>query len=304
MIFGVDVSEWQGKLANTQIDWGAVSQNVQFGVYRVGNGHRYDFDLAHNREGARLCSVSGSYWYFERPGDLVGGITVPSWPEQIAMWQEGAQFQIGEIAQADIEGSLNGNDQVWLLDACNAMADYMGGTDKLFIYSNQNFATNVLTDSAWKNFPLWAAWPNGSPGKFPVPFGRFPDVLIHQYGYTNVPGIVGNVDADATSLSVDDLKQHGMKGAFKKVMADYRHNSAGAVYEITQGHKAALTGDYFYGVIMGQLNGSGVTSPLGIYSYQVDDAKLAAIPDLPFGGGTVVSAPTKFAITGEAVANG
>ena len=82
-------------------------------------------------------------------------------------------------------------------------------------------------------------------------------------------------------------------------MSDFRHDSAGNVYQIALGYKVHLSGDYFYGVLAGTLAGN--PNPGLVISYQADDAKLAAIPDLPnLGSGPVVNIPTKFTITGTA----
>lgn len=279
MIFGTDVSEWQGTKIHTQINWSMVAEAVEFGIFRVGNGHRFDFDLEHNREGASLCQVSGSYWYFEPPG-LNGA---PPGPIQIEMWKDGAQFKTGQIAQADIEGSLNGNDQTWLLDACHSMADYMGGTDRLYVYCNRNFAINVLTDPAWKRFPCWAAWPNGNPPVWPIPFGNFTSVPIHQYGETNVPGIVGLVDADATNLSVVQLMNTGKKAPPKPKdndMAYKQRASDNSIFEVAFGYKFHCTPQYFFDVLGGVPAGNP-PGPAGIVAVMIDDDTINSLPDWP-----------------------
>lgn len=61
----------------------------------------------------------------------------------------------------------------------------------------------------------------------------------------------------------------------------------GYVAEISMGHKVWVTGDYFYGVVGGQLQGSGVQSTVGIYATPAPLDKINAIPDPPGVPGSV-----------------
>lgn len=70
-------------------------------------------------------------------------------------------------------------------------------------------------------------------------------------------------------------------------MPIYRYSPEGYVAEISMGHKVWVSGDYFYGVVQGQLQGSGVPSPLGIYAQPASLEQISAIADyVPGGGGT------------------
>lgn len=294
MTYGTDVSEWQG-----EINWSQVAAATSIGVYRVGNGARYDHQLVNNRNGCQLCEVSGSYWFFARQGSVVSGGTVGSWQDQVAMWLEGAQFQNGQIAQADIEGDINASDQSWLLDACHSMADYL--QVKPFVYTNLNFAKNVLTDPAWREFPIWGAWPNGSPGVFPQPFGQFPTLIVHQYGYTNLTGINGPVDADYTPLTANELrKQYGCFPVdpigVDSNMPIYRQRSDGAIFEIFMGYKFHCDQSYYFGVLGGAAAGNPAP-PSGIVAFTADDASLNALPDWPGINPPSGTAPTKFIVS-------
>lgn len=76
-------------------------------------------------------------------------------------------------------------------------------------------------------------------------------------------------------------------------MADFRHASDGAVYQIANGYKYHLSGEYFYGVLGGQLGESGVVSEWNIYSRLVDSRWLDTVPLAPTSGGT---GPTTIAL--------
>lgn len=68
-------------------------------------------------------------------------------------------------------------------------------------------------------------------------------------------------------------------------MPIYRYSPEGFVAEIADGHKTWVTGDYFYGVVQGQLRGSGVVSGVNIYAEPAPLALIQGIPDFPAGGG-------------------
>jgi hypothetical protein len=301
MTNGIDVSEWQGALIGKTIDWPTVAKSVDFAVYRVGNGHRYDKDLSKNRDGVKLCACSGSYWYCERPGINGAG----SAATQAQMWINGAEFLPGQIAQADIEGSLDGTDQPFLLDFCHLMAEYLGGPERVLVYSNLNFARNVLTDPAWSTFSAWIAFPNGSPNKgYPVPFGHLGNVIVHQWGEAFIPGISGLVDADSSLYRVDDLINQFGKTNGNTIVKDgpmFRHSPDGTIYELWMGFKIHCSAEYFYNVLGGQIAGNGTQSATGIYSYPGNG--IESIPDLPVLGGGNSPAPTKFNITLNGEAN-
>jgi hypothetical protein len=59
----------------------------------------------------------------------------------------------------------------------------------------------------------------------------------------------------------------------------FRYTPEGFVAEIHMGYKKYISGDYFYGVVQGQLQGSGVTSPTGIYATPAPRNLIDAIPD-------------------------
>lgn len=85
-------------------------------------------------------------------------------------------------------------------------------------------------------------------------------------------------------------------------MSVFRYTPEGYVAEVSMGHKIWITGDYFYGVVQGQLHGSGVTSPVNIYAEPAPLALIQAIPDMPApgGGGQVINGIRILTVPGEA----
>lgn len=73
-------------------------------------------------------------------------------------------------------------------------------------------------------------------------------------------------------------------------MPIFRFTPEGYVAEIANGCKTWVTGDYFYGVVQGQLQGDGKLSPVNIYAEPAPLALIQAIPDWSAGG--PVSKPT------------
>lgn len=64
-------------------------------------------------------------------------------------------------------------------------------------------------------------------------------------------------------------------------MPIYRYTPEGFVAEIHDGYATWVTGDYFYGVVGGQLRGSGVQSSYNIYAEAAPLALLQTIPAPP-----------------------
>ncbi len=86
-------------------------------------------------------------------------------------------------------------------------------------------------------------------------------------------------------------------------MSYFRYTPEGYVAEIHMGYKKWISGDYFYGVIQGQLQGSGVTSPVGIYATPAPLDKIQAIPDEPTtGSGTTIRGIRITSVPGDAAA--
>lgn len=193
---GVDVSEWQGN-----IDWAKVKNSgVSFAIIRCGYGSNksnYDDDqFLNNVKGARANGIDiGIYLYSY--ADDVNDAT--SEAQHVLRLLDEANLSPSDLAYPvfyDLE-----DDSVLALSAsqkgqlatkfCNAItsAGYEVG-----IYSNLNWWSNFLTDSAFDN-SNWYRWAARYPGSNKATSSGVSGTDIWQFSDCgHVDGISGNVD--------------------------------------------------------------------------------------------------------------
>lgn len=191
MIFGPDVSDWQGS-----VDWGAVRASGRlFGFAKATEGTGYVADtLARNRAGmAQAGLVLRGLYHFARPDR--------NHPEAEAdhFLAVVGELAPGEVAVLDLESGNIGQAETgaWALRWLRAVEDFTGRTP--WLYSYAPFLAAIDT-SALTRYPLWIAGYGRNDGQVPSKAyrpstDRWAQAVLWQYTSAGaVPGIGGQAD--------------------------------------------------------------------------------------------------------------
>lgn len=177
-----------------------------------------------------------------------------------------------------------------VLDACHrAMVDVcLTDTQTPGAYGPPSYLRHLAAQPWWPaGGVLWQWGGGGAPEWW---------TTVKQAGPSSTPKIAHNLSGFGFTADENWLVTpmrgwagYGIKPPPPQPSGDddmiYRYSPEGYVAEIANGHKTWVTGDYFYGVVQGQLRGSGVVSGVGIYAEPAPLALIQGIPDWPAGGG-------------------
>lgn len=187
--FGIDVSEWQGK-----IDWEVVKNKVDFAVLRlgwIGNKNNHTIDKYFER----------NYTECKRLGIPVG-VYVYCYSNSVETIKKGAEWTLGKLKDKALDlpvyidmedGSIASKGKDVLTDMCIAFneiiekAGYWAG-----VYANKNWFVNYLNkDVLSKKYTCWLA-------QYSEAYNlEMDNIDIWQYSSSGkVDGIVGKVDCN------------------------------------------------------------------------------------------------------------
>jgi GH25 family lysozyme M1 (1,4-beta-N-acetylmuramidase) len=184
--YGFDFSRWQGT-----INWGLVAQNAAFGFYKGTGGDDglyVDSQFLNNHAGARASGIAHGIYHFGGNGDATA--------EADYFYQQCLTNLVpGEVVVLDAE-TENALDPGWCLTFLQHLESLIGF--KPLIYMNQNsMLTKDWSAVAAADYGLWLADWNGDPNAN-VTMKYWSFCAFQQYAdNATVPGVDGNVDADA-----------------------------------------------------------------------------------------------------------
>ncbi len=206
LLYGMDVSHWQGT-----INWTSVAGTGRvFAITKATDDDNYiDPYLTPNFTGGRAAGVLMGGYHFARP---------TATPSISASALAQARYFIKTLHPLmstartfwpvlDLEdGYTLGKSalSLWTRTFCNEVRRLT--SSKSIIYMNRNYAQSYM-ESDLTEHALWIAVPNTTPGDTTFNLGPWQDWAIQQYSWTGrVAGITGDVDLDAFAGDLADLQ--------------------------------------------------------------------------------------------------
>jgi GH25 family lysozyme M1 (1,4-beta-N-acetylmuramidase) len=195
-IIGLDVSHYQGI-----IDWEKVKQSKQFAIIKCTEGKsNLDSFFVQNKENARKAGLLCGYYHFSDGGDYKD--------EADNFLSSVGNLEAGEFVCLDYE-IMHGNDVEWCKNWLSYVEEKLGF--KPMIYCP---AGNGLDWSPVASYGLWISRYGLNKGdmelNYPPNIGKWQFYAIWQFTSTGqVDGINGNVDLDAFSGTLEQLKEYG-----------------------------------------------------------------------------------------------
>jgi GH25 family lysozyme M1 (1,4-beta-N-acetylmuramidase) len=212
---GIDVSHWDGT-----IDWSQVEANgVKFAYLKASEGTTFvDNKFAENVIGAEANAIAVGAYHYAKP-------TLPYKPsdaqKQAVFFAHTMQSNLanyGDLMPAlDLEenGGLSPNQLgQWVRVFANTVE--LLTHRQVMIYVSEDFLQkNGNLNNRASDLPLWVSyWNHHYAGKNPPDTTGWNQWTAWQYSSKGtVPGIIGNVDLDVSSTSLDALRGNFGTGA-------------------------------------------------------------------------------------------
>lgn len=205
MLYGVDVSEFQG-----QIDWDMLNSVSNFVVIREGFGtDRKDLEFDRNLSEARRVQASAGplgigIYHFAYPTYNTGAAEANFFADNLGT------LQGGEILALDLEGNVGSDPVGWALEFLQTLEART--SVKGLIYLNQSLMNSYDWSSVINgDFGLWLADYSTGKGGNP-PASPWPVVALLQWTSSDqVAGISGNVDGDQFYGDINAWNAYGYK---------------------------------------------------------------------------------------------
>lgn len=207
MLFGCDISEWQGI-----VDWDELNSVANFVMIRASFGTmRQDYQFQRNQSEARRVKFQAGplgvgYFYFSYP-TLADALTSANY-----FVNNLGPLQGGEVLALDLEGDI-GNDPVgWSLAWLKQVEART--TVKPLIYLNQS----IMNGYSWQPVVdngngLWIADYDGDKTSVP-PMGAWPVVAMKQWTDVDVVGgVPAKVDGDTFYGDFDAFAKYGYQAS-------------------------------------------------------------------------------------------
>lgn len=173
---------WQGT-----VNWGAVkASGVSMAIVKATEGIGYtDPKFAASWAGMQSVGLPRAAYHFARPDTGNSATGEADWFISVV------KPRVGDILALDYE--VTGGGAAWCLEWLNRVKSVTGITPEF--YSNYVGISRVQ-NAQMAEFPLWLAWPTGSPNNPPAAPAPWKSIWLWQYGGGSIPGISGNVDED------------------------------------------------------------------------------------------------------------
>lgn len=191
MIYGIDVSNWQGKL-----NWD--NRSIRFAFAKATEGTTYTDDQF-ARNWSQMAShklIRGAY-HFGHPGN---DAVIEA--EHFLAVVRGQGLNDGDLLALDLEtddGRKPADVAAWAKTWCLHVQQRTGRTP--LVYTFVSFTRGGYC-AGLGAYPLWIAAPSFPAGKPPMPLGPWKSWAVHQYADTPV-------DKDVSALSVAQLRALG-----------------------------------------------------------------------------------------------
>lgn len=207
---GIDVSHWQGSLA--QSNWNSIAgAGKTFVFMKASEGTNYtDPQFATNMSRATNAGLLAGAYHFARPDLNSSAVEEANWFVSVAgtymtypNLRPVLDLEVAGVSTTAGKAFLSN----WVNDFMNRVVALKGASAEPIIYVNSNYASNYL-NSTVASRTLWIAnWPSspnpqtGSPAT-----GVFSNWAFWQYTSSgSVSGISGNVDLDVVHGDIDYL---------------------------------------------------------------------------------------------------
>lgn len=191
MIYGVDVSNWQGSYA-----W--PKSGLAFGFAKATEGLTYtDVQFARNWSQMKTRGLVRGAYHFGHPGN-----SATSEADHFLSVVRGKGLAVGDLLALDLEttdGRSPAQVAAWAKAWCQRVQAQAGV--RPIVYTYLSYAQGGYC-AGLGGYPLWVAAPSYSAGHPPMPAGPWKSWVLHQY--TDSP-----VDKDVSNLSAAALRALG-----------------------------------------------------------------------------------------------
>lgn len=191
MIYGIDVSNWQGTL-----NWDG--RSIKFAFAKATEGTTF-IDDQFTRNWAQMAShklIRGAYHFAHPSADPVIEA------EHFLTVVRGQGLHDGDLLALDLEaddGRKPADVAAWARSWCAYVQKATG--IRPLVYTDISYARGGYC-AGLGSYPLWIAAPSYPAGKPPMPLGPWTSAAVHQYADTPV-------DKDVSTLSVAQLRALG-----------------------------------------------------------------------------------------------